>query len=378
MKRYIEIVYDNSGSMNYTINGRAKYEIALELFEKSILPTIGKKDDQVVLRLLRKDCGHPSAAHKLINDKKSMLQALTQVTYDQSTPLFHTIYDSIKECKNQTAHEYLIFVLTDGDDTCNVNISNLIDQDLIDKYVINYSTIITQLAISSSIGQNNITSFANKIGAQTVLLDSDDNITVMKDKLNKALKIKGFFKNYPLDHCFESKPGFDVSWEDLETLGIEYYQVWLMYTYEFIKWNPESIKHVSATQVAELEFLHGLMFKTSLPYEYVKSMLSSLKAPYYYSHNCIYWDFTTAKWKYFSKPNVIAQQHNPDAKNEDNLENFNELIDNNRSKDLYIPKEVYEVVAGNTANVSFSLISRNISEFNVELKLGDRVVFKRI
>jgi hypothetical protein len=53
MKRYIEIVYDNSGSMEnrIAVNGKIKYEIAQELFEKDILPIIGKKGDTVVLRL---------------------------------------------------------------------------------------------------------------------------------------------------------------------------------------------------------------------------------------------------------------------------------------------------------------------------------------
>ena len=39
MKRYIEIVYDNSGSMNDRVGNKKKYEIAQELFEKDILPS---------------------------------------------------------------------------------------------------------------------------------------------------------------------------------------------------------------------------------------------------------------------------------------------------------------------------------------------------
>ncbi len=62
MSRYIEIVYDNSGSMNDNVGGRKKYEIAQVLFEKEILPTIGNKGDKVVLRLLRNGCGGDSLA----------------------------------------------------------------------------------------------------------------------------------------------------------------------------------------------------------------------------------------------------------------------------------------------------------------------------
>jgi predicted metal-dependent hydrolase len=36
MKRYIEIVYDNSGSMENRVGNKLKYEIAQELFEKEI------------------------------------------------------------------------------------------------------------------------------------------------------------------------------------------------------------------------------------------------------------------------------------------------------------------------------------------------------
>ena len=36
MKRYIEIVYDNSGSMKNRVGNKLKYEIAQELFEKKI------------------------------------------------------------------------------------------------------------------------------------------------------------------------------------------------------------------------------------------------------------------------------------------------------------------------------------------------------
>lgn len=86
--------------------------------------------------------------------------------------------------------------------------------------------------------------------------------------------------------------------------------------------------------------------------------------------------FRTRQWKYFSKPNVIAQQHNPDAQNEDDAEMGNKVIDHNRNIELYSSNRIYEVVAVNTVNVLFALVPRNISEFNVELKMGDRVVFK--
>ena len=56
MKRYIEVVYDNSLSMNENIGTRPKYEIARDLFEKEILPTIGFLGDHVVLRYFNGMC----------------------------------------------------------------------------------------------------------------------------------------------------------------------------------------------------------------------------------------------------------------------------------------------------------------------------------
>jgi len=56
MKRYIEIVYDNSSSMNGRVGNRKKCEIAQELFERDILPSIGLRGDEVILRLLRNGC----------------------------------------------------------------------------------------------------------------------------------------------------------------------------------------------------------------------------------------------------------------------------------------------------------------------------------
>jgi len=42
--------------MNDRVGNKKKYEIAQELFEKDILPSIGLRGDQVLLRLLRNGC----------------------------------------------------------------------------------------------------------------------------------------------------------------------------------------------------------------------------------------------------------------------------------------------------------------------------------
>ncbi len=116
MKRYIEIVYDNSGSMKDFIGGRAKYEIAQELFEKEILPIVGKAGDEVVLRLLSRNCDYDrslgeSLTKRFGNDRIAMLNRIKTIQHDQMTPLFYTMYDAIQACKNQIADECLILCL---------------------------------------------------------------------------------------------------------------------------------------------------------------------------------------------------------------------------------------------------------------------------
>jgi hypothetical protein len=131
MKRYIEIVYDNSGSMTDRVGNKKKYEIAQELFEKDILPSIGLRGDQVVLRLLRNGCeDSKSFPETLPNQRNLMLNRIKGINHDQSTPLFYTVFDSVEACRNIRADEYLIFVLTDGDDTCGVRIEDLIEGDI--------------------------------------------------------------------------------------------------------------------------------------------------------------------------------------------------------------------------------------------------------
>lgn len=381
MKRYIEIVYDNSGSMTDHIGNKRKYEIAQELFEKEILPTVAMKGDEVVLRLLRKECeSEKSPAESLTlqygTNRKAMLSKIKTINHDQSTPLFYTIYDSIEACKKETADQYLIFVLTDGDDTCGVKIDELIDQDLIDKYVKFYKVLLVQLAIDSKISSNNLTALTSYLGGQTVVLGRNDSGSTMRNKMKKALNSSGFSLKLPLEHCFENQPGFEKSWEELESIGIDFHQAILLYNKEVLSWLPQISKQVSALELAELKFLFGLYFKSGVPDGLVLTMLAQLKKPYYYSHDCIYWDFATARWKYFIPQNIINQMENPDASYEDGL---NDLKVNNhyqRRLETYDDYQVYEVEFGETIAPSYVLRPKGQGDWNIELKPGDLIKFK--
>ena len=381
MKRYIEIVYDNSGSMTDHIGNRTKYEIAQELFEKEILPSVAMKGDEVVLRLLRKECeSEKSHAESLTiqygTNRKAMLSRIKTINHDQSTPLFYTIYDSIEACKKETADQYLIFVLTDGDDTCGVKIEELIDQDIIDKYVKFYKVLLVQLAIDSKTSSNNLTALTSYLGGQTVVLGRNDSGSTMRNKMKKALNSSGFSLKLPLEHCYENQPGFEKTWEELESIGIDFHQALLLYNKDLLSWLPESSKQVSALELAELKFLFGLYFKSGIPDGLALTMLAQLKKPYYYSHDCIYWDFATARWKYFIPQNIINQMENPDARNEDGV---NDMKVNNHFRDrleIYDDYQVYEVEFGETIAPSYILRPKGKGDWSIELKAGDLIKFK--
>jgi hypothetical protein len=381
MKRYIEIVYDNSGSMNDRVGNKKKYEIAQELFEKDILPSIGLKGDQVVLRLLRNGCEDSvSNAETLPNQRNLMLNRIKGINHDQSTPLFYTVFDSVEACRNIRADEYLIFVLTDGDDTCGVRIEDLIDEDTLKKYVRFYKVLLVQLAVNSPISRNNLTAFTNALGGQAISLDSSDSIPQMRKKLKLALNVSGFTNKFPLEHCFDNLPGFDVAWEEIEESGINFHQAMLLHQKGLLTWMPDFNLGVSTLQFAELRFLFSLLFKSGIPEDLLKTMLSQLKKPYYYSFDCIYWDFASARWRYFIQQNQIQQLPNKEARFDDYPER-NKMREFDDRHSHYLDSETYRVEQAPTIMPAFQLIREDLADLDFKphtkiLKEGDRVIFK--
>jgi hypothetical protein len=198
----------------------------------------------------------------------------------------------------------------------------------------------------------------------------------MRNKMKKALNSSGFSLKLPLEHCYENQPGFEKTWEELESIGIDFHQALLLYNKDLLSWLPESSKQVSALELAELKFLFGLYFKSGIPDGLALTMLAQLKKPYYYSHDCIYWDFATARWKYFIPQNIINQMENPDARNEDGV---NDMKVNNHLRDrleTYDDYQVYEVEFGETIAPSYVLRPKEQGDWSIELKPGDLVKFK--
>ncbi len=386
MKRYIEIVYDNSGSMNNLVGKKLKYEIAQELFEQEILPTIGLPDDKVVLRLLRMECTSSfSRAEILSNQRDEMLRRIKAITHDQSTPLFHTVYDAIQACKNTPADEHLIFVLTDGDDTCGVKIEQLIDADTLKKYVRFYKVLLVQLAVTSHISRNNLTAFTNALGGRAISLDGTDSLPQMRKKLSKALTISGFSSQFPLEHCFDSLPTKNSTWEEVESSGMSYHQALLLFQKGFLTWLPVWSTPVKSLQLAELKFLNSLVFKSAMPEDLVRTMLSQLKKPYYYSFDCIFWDFEAARWKYFIPQNKIDQLPNDEARWDDVPEKGrmadSQFLEKPDYSESYTEDDLYRVEEQSTLRTTFKLVREGAAIFDRKMKTiilepGDRVVFK--
>jgi hypothetical protein len=104
-------------------------------------------------------------------------------------------------------------------------------------------------------------------------------------------------------------------------------------------------------------------------------MFAQLKLPYYYRHDCIYWDFLIARWKYFKPQNFVQQIDNPEALNEGKP-----LKDNkqNRNKELFNDHDIYIVKYGETLQPTFQLTLVN-TEINRKIKtlhIGEQVMFK--
>jgi hypothetical protein len=238
---------------------------------------------------------------------------------------------------------------------------------------------MVQLAINSPTSRNNLTAFTNSLGGQTISLDSSDSIPQMRKKLKLALNISGFTNKFPLEHCFDELPGSDVTWEEIEDTGINFHQAMLLHQKGLLTWMPDFNLVVSSLQFAELHFLFSLLFKSGLPEDLLKTMLSQLKKPYFYSFDCIYWDFASARWKYMPQQNKVEQLPNPDAKFEDYPEK-NEMRSFVNQNANYLEHETYRVKMPPTNLPTFQLVEDKSTKLDIEpfkvLKEGDIVIFK--
>jgi hypothetical protein len=332
MKRYIEIIFDDSGSMESHINGEPKHIIAKKLFKEKIIPKLDLKTDIVYLRTLANGCGiGMSRADQLDNDISKMTAAIDSISCYKSTPLYYTIKDSIDACEKSGADEKHIFILTDGDDTCYINPESILGNDFLKvKDQLNLNTILVQFAIESSITKNNLTAFSQKIGATNVIISSNDtkDFDIIDKKISKAFMQSGLDKKGKFPHC--TSTDLVEFYQLKQCLEYDYYLVELLYEEKLLSWKPLLKKWIDSNQKMELDFLYTLRFRNCLPESQVKQMLFQLKKPYRYSFDCIYWDFKERVWKYFNEIPKLDLVDNPEAKyedstDEDSIENMNRM-----------------------------------------------------
>lgn len=348
MKRYIEIIFDDSYSMNSSINGEEKHLIAKRLFKDKILPTIGKSGDLIYLRKLSSSCGlNNSVREKLPNNLIGMSNIIDSIDCFKSTPLFYTVKDSIETCKLEVADEKHIFILTDGDDTCNVKPESILGNDFLKiKNQLNLNTILIQFAIESSITENNLTAFSQKIGATNLVINTNElkDFSLLGKKLNKAFQLSGFDKKSPLVQSNSVEGRKSDSFDFLELIeGIDYYLVELLYKENLLSWKPNRKKDISQIQKLELDFLYTLRFRNNLSEASVKQMLSTLQKPYHYSFSDVFWDFKERIWRYLPEIPILKTLPNPDAlfADENNKDSFN--IDDKMMSENFNVRENYEV-----------------------------------
>jgi|GEM_PF-1174211 hypothetical protein len=303
---YFEIVFDDSGSMDTPLAGSTRIEVAKNLFEDDIFPLIDSSTE-VAVRLLRNDCEGDSEYHKFGTNRIECLRFIRGIYATKNTPLFNTMKDALVTTLASGAAEKTIFVLTDGGDTCGKSIGQVLTNDEL-KYFKQINVILAQFTVNSGSDVNQLSNFANTIGAKTFNFASGygASITSIRTELKTALNVVGMNKNEPLRHCYEDMPGGLVYWKDIEAMGIQLHQARVLYDEHFLSWKPEYKMHVKSVELAELKFLYGIRFKTGIGVEMMRTMLSQLVKPYYYNSNCIYWHFEEARWKYFPQPAPIV------------------------------------------------------------------------
>lgn len=348
MKRYIEIIFDDSYSMTSSINGEEKHLIAKRLFKDKILKSIGKRGDLVYLRKLSSSCGfNNSDREKLPNSLIGMSNIIDSINCFKNTPLFYTVKDSIESCKLEIADEKHIFILTDGDDTCNVESELILGTDYLKiKNQLNLNAILIQFAIDSSLTENNLTAFSQKIGATNLIINSNElkDFTSIDNKLKKAFQLSGFDKKSPLlkSNCLEDDKIDSFALLEL-TQGIDFYLVELLFKENLLSWQPNREKDITPIQKLELDFLYSLRFRNNFPEALVKQMLSTLQKPYIYSFSDIYWDFKKRIWRYLPEIPVIQRLSNPDALLADNNKADLFYLDDEKMNENFDVKENYEV-----------------------------------
>ena len=391
MKRYIEIIFDNSASMLSQIANKPKHEHAKQIFKDVVLPFLDFTTDDVAFRLLRNGCDSVSKANKMADSKELAQKVYGVDNYDNNTPLFHTIRDSIETCQ-QNAGSYdkmLIFALTDGEDNCDDYMEEVFNQLELKKLGIELDMLLVQFAVDSEIQTNNLNAFSQFLGAQTIQVNGNQLVDykLAKTRLNKALAKSVLNNSYLLPHCFDaSLKGTTFTWDEIELQGYLRYWAGMLFREGLIQWNPTEINSLKEFEYREFKFLCALRFKSGFPSELMKRMFLQLSAPYYYCLDEMYWDFADAKWKFFPTIPKVEPVINPDRYKEiddnplsmqNNKFSSNIASRNNQRDPLEKYREgyCYTVIRNDEDILTFSLKHGDCSKNMKTLNEGDIIRF---
>lgn len=344
-RSYFEIVFDDSGSMDTSLAGSTRLNVAKDLFEKEIFPLIDN-NTEVAVRLLRNECGGESDYHNFGKNRFECLRFIRGIYATKGTPLFNTMKDALETTLGSSAIEKTIFVLTDGEDNCGLPIDNVLTKAE-QQYFKQINVILAQFTVNNSYAVNQLSHLANTIGAKTFnfATSAGASISSIRTELKTALNVIGMNKSEPLRHCFEELLGDLVYWKDIESMGIQLHQARVLYDEHFLSWKPEHTMRVNPLQLAELKFLFGIRFKTGIGVEMMRTMISQLIKPYYYNSNCIYWHFEEARWKYFPQPAPIVVEKivEKEVPVEVIKEKYRDISDKNSYSECYSKKGYYMV-----------------------------------
>lgn len=371
--------------MTSKIGNNYKYNLAKELFRDSVLPFLSDTTDEYCLRLLRNGCDGNSKTELCLSKAELSNLILSLNNFDNCTPLFATIKDSIRYIKNQSKQydEIQLFVLTDGEDNCSNQLTNIFEKDYLKKLNINLDMLLVQFGVESTIQSNNLTAFSNLIGATTIQVKTDDlkNYELAKTNFRKDLSKTKLNTNYQLSHCFEADLNQKIlSWQDIDHLGFPRFWATILFEEKFIDWNPILRGSIYEYEFKEFSFLASIRFRSNMSREILNNLLAQLSKPYYYCLEEIYWDFKTSCWKYFE---LITQ-----SEIIDNPERFNENKDFDtyrNDKGIYITNNpvvnegsCYEVVK-EYQNIGFNYALRQTDWQTDKMKTiheGDFLIFK--
>ncbi len=295
--KHIEIVFDNSGSMANLLANSTRSEVAKNIFKKQIIPQLIGAGYKIVFRILAPNCDeNTNQGKELPSDKDKLEFFIDNLPKPQGeTPLYKAIADAIISCQSSNATEKTIFIITDGFENCQGSIENLSSLNIDYKNLLNF--ILVQYGDSNNFNTVQINALGNHLGANFFKIIGDEN-TKLKD-IEKAFSniVEEAIIGDSLNPCYNNTlAGEKKTWDEIELHGMLKYKARILYIEGFLSYNPDDASQLTLADQEELRFLYTLRFRNCLTAEILKNMLGQLKKPFYYSLDCITWNFKKSKW----------------------------------------------------------------------------------